>query len=197
MRTDKLRRRERQQEDEARYGLAQLTEGGASASGVNASAARTSTAHGEDGGPRGREGEYGREPRGHVCVGGRADEEEESRRQEEAGAEEEVRTRTRRISQLPSKAAQEAHCKTHIPYRNWCRACVAGRKPNHPHLSRQGPRQTGGVPEVHLDYCFLRNSEGEEAVPTLVLRDWESRAMAAHLVPLKGANSKLGVGPDH
>ena len=41
-----------------------------------------------------------------------------------------------------------------------------------------------------MDYCFLRNREGAEAVPTLVLKDKDTGALAAHAVPYKGGDSE-------
>ena len=36
--------------------------------------------------------------------------------------------------------------------------------------------------EVHFDYCFFRAAPGREAVPTLALKDRDSRAIAGHVV---------------
>ena len=47
------------------------------------------------------------------------------------------------------------------------------------------------MPEVHMDYCFLRNKEGEEALPVIVLKDRDSRALAAHGVPYKGRGRRV------
>ena len=53
---------------------------------------------------------------------------------------------------LPSQAEVEEHCLTHLPFRNWCKHCIrgAGRVTDHRSHVRDD-----GLPEVHLDYCFL------------------------------------------
>ena len=40
-----------------------------------------------------------------------------------------------------------------------------------------------------MDYCFLRNREGQETVATLVLKDKANGAFAAHIAPYKGGDS--------
>ena len=36
----------------------------------------------------------------------------------------------------PTRQKREEHCRTHEPYRAWCRACVAGRGRADPHHLR-------------------------------------------------------------
>ena len=58
--------------------------------------------------------------------------------------------------QLPTKAEIEEHNLTHLPVRDWCPHCVhgAGRAVDHwVHL------RDDGLPEVHMDYCFLVRRE--------------------------------------
>ncbi len=53
----------------------------------------------------------------------------------------------------PSAADISEHRVTHMPYRNWCPQCVAGRG-----LGEQRGRHTGrphDVPRVGLDYWFI------------------------------------------
>ncbi len=85
---------------------------------------------------------------------------------------------SRKVHHLPSKAAQRKHELTHIPFRPWCRVCVAARKPNWSHW---------------VDHCFFRNRPGEDSVPTLVMKDRESLALAAHVVPYKGGDNEWTV----
>ena len=44
--------------------------------------------------------------------------------------------------------------------------------------------------EVALDYCFLRDSEGEQNVPVLVMKDRWSKLLTAHVVPSKGGSTE-------
>ena len=92
---------------------------------------------------------------------------------------------------MPSKEEQERHRRDgHFPYASWCSCCIRGRKPNAPHKASERKRDELSIPEVHADYCFLRNASGEESAPTLVLKDYDSRALAAHVVPYKGGDSE-------
>ena len=49
------------------------------------------------------------------------------------------------------------------------------------------------MPEVHLDYAFFRNEEGGESVPVVVLRDRDTKAVAAHETPYKGGDHEWTV----
>ena len=93
----------------------------------------------------------------------------------------------RKLVFLPSKAEQERHRRCHIPFAPWCPDCVSGRKPNWGHYHVQLNDREKTCPEVHLDYCFFRNSPGGASAATLVLKDRTCRALAAHVVPWKGA----------
>ena len=83
---------------------------------------------------------------------------------EELGEEpaEDVNPNTRkRVIHEPTAEVRSKHEKTHIPFRPWCAACVAGRCPNAPHHSQKNPFSTmGTVPEAHVDYCFFRKTKG-------------------------------------
>ena len=74
----------------------------------------------------------------------------------------------------------EEHNCTHIPAQPWCPACVAGKKPNSPHK-----RQVEGehlVPEIGLDYAFLRESESDETMTILVMKDRDTKTVFADVV---------------
>ena len=123
------------------------------------------------------------------------EEEARARAEEEEGAmrgEGDAEPVCRQVHHLPSLEAQQRHRKTHLPYRPWCRACVAARKPNWPHL-RSEPRSPDAIPEVHLDYCYMRNNRGSEALPVVVLKERDSRALAAHAMPYKGGDTEWTV----
>ena len=99
---------------------------------------------------------------------------------------------TRKLHHLPSTVEQELHNRTHVPYRPWCPHCVSGRKANWSHTAEQ-PRTSNAVPEVHLDYCFFRNQPGGKSAPTIVLKDRDAKALAAHVVPYKGGDLEYAV----
>ena len=102
----------------------------------------------------------------------------------EQGVWQEVPDKPRVIIRLPSRQEQERHWRTRIPYRAWCEWCVRGRKPN---LRHQPSAREHEGQAVHMDYCFFRARPGAPAAPCLVLRDRLSRAIGAHIVPMKGA----------
>ena len=63
----------------------------------------------------------------------------------------------------PTHAEWEARQATHLPYRSWCEHCVAGRSDDPPNRRAPAAQDEPAVPEVHLDYAFVRRDE-EEAV---------------------------------
>ena len=100
---------------------------------------------------------------------------------EEAGVRKPVKMLNPR---LPSREEVEEHNLTHLPFRSWCQHCVkgCGRAADHHTQSRQD-----GLPEIHLDYCFL-GTEGEEKETVLVLRERPHRMTMSTVVPMKGAS---------
>ena len=122
--------------------------------------------------------------------------EEKEEAEPSRGGERAPLVRTRKSPPAPSKEEIERHSLTHMPYRSWCRHCVAGRGRDSPH---KGTTHILRHPHVHVDYCFLRDSRedggaassssGEVArrtLPVLVMRDEGSGALAAHAVSRKG-----------
>ena len=83
----------------------------------------------------------------------------------------------------PSAREVEIHNLTHMPYRSWCRHCVAARRPNSHHRSVPSHRT---LPLLAADYCFLGDSEDAEKVTVLVACLYPSRAILATIVPAKG-----------
>ena len=89
--------------------------------------------------------------------------------------EEARRARKARDPGAPSVADWEAHQATHLPFRVWCHNCVRGRRDNAPH--RSVPAEVREVPEVGMDYCFLRRAESDDKITVLLQKDRDSRAM--------------------
>ena len=107
----------------------------------------------------------------------------------EEGLEEAVDPMSRRQVARPSVKEIRDHRTTHLPFRDWCLECVAGRAKDWPHQTKEadGPLS---VPEIHMDYCFLRNRKGEDYQPVLVGKDRESKLFFAHVVPCKGGDTE-------
>ena len=95
----------------------------------------------------------------------------------------------RRQHRAPTEQEMEEHRGTHLPYRSWCPHCVAGRGPGTQHRkTRAADEKERGVASVAVDYCFLRNAVGGDYVPVVVMEDYDTRLLAAHVVPAKGAD---------
>ena len=72
---------------------------------------------------------------------------------------------------------------SHLPYRSWCRACVAGRGRACQH---KASTQESTAPVVSMDYLYFNERSDGSGLPTVVLRDRRSKAIFSHLLPCKG-----------
>ena len=115
--------------------------------------------------------------------------------------------RTHRDPMRPSLEEVEAHRRTHLPYRAWCKFCVMGRGIGAPHTMMEHESK---VPIIGVDYFFissgdmktrseldyLRGPEGEaqleqdrhqgKIMKCIILKCRQSKAVFAHAVPCKG-----------
>ena len=87
--------------------------------------------------------------------------------EEEEKAEEALVAKPLRSPTAPTAAERAAHEPTHLPYRSWCDDCVAGRRDNPPH--RTVECEENSIPEVMMDYCFVRRDDETEVITVLVL----------------------------
>ncbi len=60
---------------------------------------------------------------------------------------------TLRRPAAPTRKEREEHEATHIPYREWCEHCVAGKSRNTAHKTRQKEEEPP-IPVIALDYMF-------------------------------------------
>ena len=104
----------------------------------------------------------------------------------EDAAEEAVSARPLPSPSDPTEEEKETHAATHLPYRSWCPSCVSGRRDNPGHYRVPEDPLKGRVPEVHLDYCYLRRASEEHTVTVLVVKDRWSRAVRAWVMRRKG-----------
>ena len=104
---------------------------------------------------------------------------------EDVPVEEAMVPKTARAPTAPTRAEWQAHQSTHLPYRSWCPECVAGRKDNPGH--RTMPSEERLVPEVSLDYAFVRRGTDEDKAKILVVKDRETKAIMAAVLQMKGA----------
>ena len=79
----------------------------------------------------------------------------------------------------PSKREVEEHWICHIPYAAWCSCCVASRALDDAHREAdvEHPKE---FPVLSMDWCFFGQTEAPETLPTLVIRDSQSKAIVAH-----------------
>ena len=91
----------------------------------------------------------------------------------------------------PTRAEWEAHQVNHLPYRSWCRYCVEGRCDNPPHSRRPAGKEPPSVPEVHIDYAFVRRDGEERTTTILVAKHRQSRAVRCWVVPRKGRDEDV------
>ena len=92
----------------------------------------------------------------------------------------------------PTEAEVADHNLTHLPYRNWCRICVAANGKERPHRTRRGYHDAG-LPKAGVDYAFLTDhmelveeQEGEGILPIVVMKVSPTGMTFAHSVSKKG-----------
>ena len=91
---------------------------------------------------------------------------------------------------MPTLKERQEHEWTYLPYRSWCRDCVAARASNPAHRGRKFAKAVEDdkdMKQVTHGYCFLRDQPETESAKILVSKDHATRMGSAHVVPLKGA----------
>ena len=83
--------------------------------------------------------------------GATAEMEQEEAKELAREAEEAVVVPRRRLPEEPTPEERVAHEALHEPYRNWCRACVAGRGRADAHRVRE----SRSVPVIGIDFGYL------------------------------------------
>ena len=64
---------------------------------------------------------------------------------------------------MPTLKERQEHERTHLPYRSWCRHCVAARASNPAHRGRRFPtaiEEDKDTKQVSNDNCFMRDQPG-------------------------------------
>ena len=91
---------------------------------------------------------------------------EVDRNGEEFRSGDEARAKLSAAPRSPSKMLWEKHVVSHIPFRCWCRHCVAGRWTERRHLGRKGA-ELDQQPYISIDYGYYAGN----ATPMLVAKD--------------------------
>ena len=55
----------------------------------------------------------------------------------------------------PTRAEREGHFAIHLPYRPWCKVCVAAKAREDPHYRRMDQELQEGILEVAMDYASI------------------------------------------
>ena len=90
----------------------------------------------------------------------------------------------------PTQAEVDKHNLTHMLFRAWCPACVAGKARDRPH--RPADEDSKGIPQIVFDYMFMGAEGDQETLAIQVARDRRSRMIFAHVVPRKGMSHAHG-----
>ena len=87
----------------------------------------------------------------------------------------------------PTPAERAAHETLHLPYRSWCRACVAGRGRSDQHNLID--QSTSTIATEASDYAYLAEEGHEDrATPILVSRNDKTKWLSAETLPCKGTS---------
>ena len=124
----------------------------------------------------------------HDQAGG-DDEEADAGGEGEAEAQQPSR---RTPSTRPTAAEMRAHRVSHLPFRDWCPECVAGRAKDWPHRQQKEVEELT-VPEVSMDYCFIREEAGDDYSVVLVGKDRGTKLILSHVVPNKRGGRRVGL----
>ena len=82
----------------------------------------------------------------------------------------------------PTATERALHEITHLPYRSWCKHCVAGKGKQTPH--RHGASH---LPVVQIDHAFTTIPEEDVRATVLTAIDVRTQMCMAAIVPSKGA----------
>ena len=82
-------------------------------------------------------------------------------------------TNVKMTVRAPTLKEREEHNVTHLPYRSWCRVCVAARAVDDAHRHRRpdevADEAAGEIPKVYFDYGFFRTRVASPQLPFLVM----------------------------
>ena len=82
-------------------------------------------------------------------------------REESEEAQEHV---TKKHGYRPNQAEVDARNVAHLPFRNWCPACVAGKADNDPHYQQQETDwENMEIDEIGMDYAYMEPRPGTKA----------------------------------
>ena len=89
----------------------------------------------------------------------------------------------------PTREDRDRHYPTHLPYRNWCPACVQARGREDDH-KKDKKRSEETVPTVVMDYKSFGQDDDDKNLTALVLRDKKTTTTMGHVCECKGTEDK-------
>ena len=109
----------------------------------------------------------------------------------EAGSDDEgLEPKVPKAPNMPSEREREIHEVTHIPYREWCEACVEGKAIDSPHKKS---KEEHDVPTVGMDYMFMGSKGETSLIPILVVKDSASKSLITIPTKCKGVKDEWAV----
>ena len=113
---------------------------------------------------------------------------------DEENQEESTTSRALRTPLQPTQKMIDDHSISHVPFREWCSACVRGRGKSVRH--KLVDKSEDLYPVISVDYGFFGTQDdplskdiGSSKLPILVVKDRRSKRIWSHPVPEKGADN--------
>ena len=89
----------------------------------------------------------------------------------------------------PSREERDQHYPVHLPYRNWCPACVQARGREDDH-KKDKKRSEETVPTIVMDYKSFGQDDDDKNLTALILRDKKTTTTKGHICDCKGMEDK-------
>ena len=99
--------------------------------------------------------------------------------------------RTSRTPEPPTDAARMAHNATHVPFRDWCPICVAGRGRSSPHRRVVVNKTADTLPKFQTDYMFIRTVAESKTQPCNTFVETRSGVVISLVRARKGGYEDL------
>ena len=84
------------------------------------------------------------------------------------GSKEAIKVKAVAAPQVPNREEVELHELNHLPFRSWCKHCVAGQGIDERHLSGSS-QENKEIPTISLDYMYMCEKDVvERGMPCLL-----------------------------
>ena len=99
--------------------------------------------------------------------------------------------RTLRTPVPPADAVKMAHNATHVPFRDWCPICVAGRGRSSPHRRVVVNKTADTLPKFQTDCMFIRTVAESKTQPCVTFVETRSGVVISFMCARKGGYEDL------